>query len=182
MQVLQLRLFPCAPAADATAVSTVRPPDCSRIPNRRCPRPTPCDSLSKSRSTYGGSGNFGGRPLYSVLGRLRKVYPLRSLAPLDGSGIGPDLTRFPPLGMSPPSSDGLAPFPSLSAAGPFARPPSETFEPSAPRRQLSGGSSHQPVRGTPWVFRRVDFVDFPTFSNAARSASRRAANQVKKKT
>ena len=30
------------------------------------------------------------------------------------------------------------------------------------------------------MFRRVDFVDFPTFSNAARSASRRAANRIEK--
>lgn len=30
------------------------------------------------------------------------------------------------------------------------------------------------------MFRRVDFVDFPTFSNAARSASRHAANRIEK--
>ena len=51
--------------------------------------------------------------------------------------------------MSPPSSDGLAPFLRCRRPGLSPATPSETFEPSAPRRQLSGGSATQTVRGYP---------------------------------
>lgn len=82
--------------------------------------------------------------------------------------------------MSPPSSDGLAPFLRCRRPGLSPAPPLKLLNPPHLGDSSPAVPPLKPLGVPPWVFRWFVFVDFPTFSNTARSSSRRAANRIEK--